>query len=348
VKPGFGVALPPTEPVSELAAIARDAEDRGCTQVWVNDERLERDPFVVLSAIAKATDKIELGPGVTNPYSRHPALIATAVATLDELSGGRAVLGLGAGGTNHRALGIERKAPVSALREALTLIRALLAGETLTVDGRVVHANEASLDFDPPRADLPLHVGARGPKVLEMAGALADGIIVGNLATPAGWRYALERIEAGARSAKRELGDLRLTSWLYASVDDDPDAARDAVRHMVATSLTTSRPILDALKIEMPPAFAEAMERRGWSLAADAVREAGRELPNEVIGAFSVAGTPGECRAAVTSLLRDVPAIDQVVLVPFAPRGSDLATTVQRLVSDVAAPAVADRVGAEV
>src|ERR671910_859726 len=98
----YGVGLPPEAPVPDL---------------------LERDPSTVLAAIAMQTRLLRVGPGVTNPYSRHPALLATAAATLDELSGGRAVLGIGAGGTNHAALGIERRSPVVALREALAVIR---------------------------------------------------------------------------------------------------------------------------------------------------------------------------------------------------------------------------------
>ena len=143
----YGVGLPPSGPVADLVALAEEIERLGYRYLWVNDERLERDPFTVLAAMAQRTERIRLGPGVTNPYSRHPALIATATATLDELSGGRAVLGLGAGGTNHRALGIERKAPATALREASELIRALWAGSTITVEGDVVRAREARLDF---------------------------------------------------------------------------------------------------------------------------------------------------------------------------------------------------------
>ncbi|MGH2825075.1 MAG: LLM class flavin-dependent oxidoreductase, partial [Thermoleophilaceae bacterium] len=142
----YGLGLPPAAPVAELIDVAVEAERLGYRWLWVNDERLERDPFTVLAAVADRTERIRLGPGVTNPYSRHPALLATAIATLDELSGGRAVLGLGAGGTNHRALAIDRTAPAAALREAIELIRALLGGRTASVDGRVVRAREARLD----------------------------------------------------------------------------------------------------------------------------------------------------------------------------------------------------------
>ncbi|MGH2499389.1 MAG: LLM class flavin-dependent oxidoreductase, partial [Candidatus Limnocylindria bacterium] len=254
----YGLALPPAAPVAELLDVAVEAERLGYRWLWVNDERLERDPFTLLAAVADRTERIRLGPGVTNPYSRHPALLATAIATLDELSGGRAVLGLGAGGTNHSALAIDRTAPAAALREAIELIRALLGGRTASVDGRVVRAREARLDFAPPRPALEIYVGSRGPRVLELAGALADGVIVGNVATAQGWAYALDRIAAGAASAGRAPAEIRLVAWLYACVADDDEQALDAIRPMAATSLVTSRPILGELGIEMPGEFARA------------------------------------------------------------------------------------------
>jgi 5,10-methylenetetrahydromethanopterin reductase len=326
----YGLGLPPAAPAAELLELAVEAERLGYGWLWVNDERLERDPFTLLAAMAERTERIRLGPGVTNPYSRHPALVATAMATLDELSRGRAVLGLGAGGTNHRALAIERTAPAVALREAIELIRALWAGAAASVDGRVVRAHEARLDFAPPRPELPIYVGARGPRVLELAGALADGVIVGNVATPEGWAYALERIEAGAARAGRDREAVRLTAWLYASVSDDEGQALDAIRPMAATSLVTSRPVLGELGIEMPAEFARAMEARGWSLARDSVTEAGRLLPAELVLRFGLAGTPEACRRRLRELLDAVPGISQVVIVPFG------AGTVRRFIDEVA------------
>lgn len=332
----YGLGLPPTAPVGELVELAVEAERLGYGYVWVNDERLERDPFTVLAAMAQRTERIALGPGVTNPYSRHPALLATALATLDELSGGRAVLGLGAGGTNHRALAVERTAPATALRESIEMIRDLWAGETVTAEGQVIRANEARLDFPAPRRRLPIYLGARGPRMLELAGALADGVIVGNVATPEGWDYALGRIAAGAAEAGRKLSDVRLTAWLYACVADDDERAIDAIRPMAATSLVTSRPVLDALGIEMPADFSRAMQARDWSLARESVTEAGRVLPAELVLRFGLAGTPKTCRTRLRALLEAVPQLSQVAIVPFAPGGGAVADTVRRFIDDVA------------
>ncbi|MGH2741892.1 MAG: LLM class flavin-dependent oxidoreductase [Thermoleophilaceae bacterium] len=332
----YGLGLPPAAPVAELIDVAVEAERLGYRWLWVNDERLERDPFTVLAAVADRTERIRLGPGVTNPYSRHPALLATAIATLDELSGGRAVLGLGAGGTNHRALAIDRTAPAAALREAIELIRALLGGRTASVDGRVVRAREARLDFAPPRPALEIYVGSRGPRVLELAGALADGVIVGNVATAQGWAYALDRIAAGAARAGRGPAEIRLVAWLYACVADDDEEALDAIRPMAATSLVTSRPILGELGIEMPGEFARAMEARDWRLAREDVAEAGRSLPAELVRRFGLAGTAAMCRTQLRELLEAFPQIAQVAIVPFAPSGRPVVETVRRFIHEVA------------
>jgi 5,10-methylenetetrahydromethanopterin reductase len=330
----FGLGLPPVAPVAELVDLAVECERRGYRWLWVNDERLERDPFIVLAAMAQRTERIRLGPGVTNPYSRHPALLATATATLDELSGGRAVLGLGAGGTNHRALGIERSAPVAALREAVELIRGLWSGERMTIEGQVVHARDAALDFE--ASGLPIYIGSRGPRVLELAGEVADGVIVGNVATTEGWSYATERVESGAARAGRDPADVRLVAWLYACVDEDEERALDAIRPMAATSLVTSRPVLGELGIEMPDDFASAMEAADWSLATENVTRAGALLPPELVRRFGLAGSPETCAARLRGLLAAVPGISQVSIVPFAVAGGAVADTVMRFIDEVA------------
>jgi 5,10-methylenetetrahydromethanopterin reductase len=337
----IGAALPLEAPAGELLELAAATEGLGYDTLWCNDDRLQHDVVAMLAAMARSTRRVLLGPGVTNPYSRHAALIATAIATLDELSDGRARLGLGAGGTNHRALGVRREAPAAALREAVGLIRGLLAGERVSVDGRVVRAQDARLDFAPRRADVPIFIGARGPRVLELAGELADGVIVGNITTRRGWSYATGRIADGAQRAGRDPASLDVCAWLYTCVADDPEAAADAIRPMVATSLVTSRPILGELGIEMPRAFAATMERAGWRLDADVVRAAARDLPREIIDAFGLAGAPDDCRSRLGELLDAFPQISEVVIVPFAADGQRTIDVVQRFIAEVAPQAIA-------
>jgi 5,10-methylenetetrahydromethanopterin reductase len=333
--PSFGLVLPLHDPLEELVETARTAEAFGYRHLWATDDRLQRDVFVTLAAMARATRTLELGPGVTNPYSRRPGLIATAIATLDELSGGRAVLGLGAGGTNHRALGIHREAPVATLRESIALIRGLLAGDEVSAAGRVVQAEGARLDFEPVRHSVPIYIGARAPRMLELAGELADGVIVGNVASPDGWSYAYERIAAGAERAGRSLAGVKLTAWVYCSIADDSAAALAAVRPMVATSLATSRSALAALGLEPPPDYVRRMDERGWSLERDAVAYAGEAVPDETLRWFALAGTAAECATSLQELLGRFPQISQVAIVPAAPRGGTVADVVRSFSRDV-------------
>jgi 5,10-methylenetetrahydromethanopterin reductase len=336
----LGIALAPESSVRELVAIAAEAEGLGCDTVWVNDDRLQKDVFTVLATIGGATQRVRLGPGVTNPWSRHPALLASASATLDEASGGRAVLGLGAGGTNHRMLGIERRSPARGLHEAITLINGLLAGEAVTLDGQVVKAQGARLEFTPVRSKVPIYVGARGPRVLEVAGELADGVIVGSVASAAGWRYAIERVSIGCERAGRSLHELSLSAWLPFAVADDRAAAIDAVRPMVTTSLITSRPILAELEVELPERFTRTMESLDWSLNSDAVAQAAPTVPEELIERFAIAGTVSDCRERLEQLLADVPEIGELSIIPFPVPGQSRLDVVQRFLGDTIRTAV--------
>ena len=149
--------LLPSRPARALAALAARAEELGYDDLWLADERFFRDVYACLATCALATRRIRLATGVTDPYSRHPALTAMALATLDELSGGRAVLGIGAGVSGFRELGVDASRSAVAIREAVELIRRLLAGDTVTAKGEVIAFHEGGPDLRriPARGGLP-------------------------------------------------------------------------------------------------------------------------------------------------------------------------------------------------
>src|SRR5262249_984298 len=157
--------------------------------------------------------------------------------------------------------------------------------------------------------EIPIYLGARGPRMLELAGAVADGAIVGNIAAPEGWRYALDRVAAGAERAGRELDSLALTAWVYCAVDDDPAAALHAIRPPVAASAATSRPILAGLGLELPAGYARRMDELDWSLEEEAVRDAGAAIPEDTLRFFGLAGTPADCADGLRVLLEAFPGI---------------------------------------
>ena len=222
--------------------------------------------------MAAGTQRSRIGPSVTNPYTRHPALTAAAIATVDELSGGRAVLALGAGGGLEQ-FGIDRVNPVGALREAIQIIRGLTAGEKVDFAGRHFTVNGAQLGFD-WRRQIPVYIAARGPRILELAGEVADGVIIGGFAQPAGLKYALDRVVAGLDRAGRGWADIDVVAWLYTCVSDDREAARRAVSRMVMASVITSRTILDQLGIVLPAELADRVAQRSLDLRGG--RDAGR------------------------------------------------------------------------
>ena len=167
MRPSLGVLLFADFSLAELAGLGRRCEELGYRSFWYTDIRFGRECYLGLSAVAAATGTIRLGPGVTDPYTRHPAITAASIATLDELSAGRAVLGLGAGGQGFGELGIERRLPVAALRETVETVRALLRGERVDVEGKVVSLNNGRLTFEPVRSEIPIYFATHGAQILQ-------------------------------------------------------------------------------------------------------------------------------------------------------------------------------------
>jgi 5,10-methylenetetrahydromethanopterin reductase len=327
----WGVASLIEHPMPELAARAREYETLGYTDIWVPDERLLRNVYVSLATIASATTRIGLGPAVTNPYTRHPAHTAAAIATIDELSGGRATLAFGAGG-GLDAYGIKRANPVQTLREAVQIVHLLMRGETASYQGEVFSLGATQLDFTPVRP-VPVYLAARGPKILQLAGEVADGAILGGFAQPEGLRYAVEMVDRGIERAGRDPADVDVMSWLYVSVDEDPVAARTAVSKMVLASLITSRPILDRIGIELPPALRDRLDAQGWRYPRETPEEAAALLPDHIVDAFALHGTPAQVRKRL-DVIRDC-GINHVAFVLFPSSGNSTEALARRIALEI-------------
>ena len=323
--------------MATLTANSRALEDLGYSDIWVPDERLLRNVYVSLATIANATERVGLGPAVTNPYTRHPAHTAAAIATIDELSGGRATLALGAGG-GLDAYGIDRKNPVGTLREAIKVIGGLLDGEKLNFDGDIFAIRRAQIDF-PVARRVPIYLAARGPKILSLAGEVADGAIIGGFATEAGLRYANEAIDRGIETAGRKPSDVDRMSWLYISVNDDPVAARVAVSKMVLASLITSRPILDRIGLEIPKTLRDHLDSTGWRYPTETPLEASKLLPDHIVDAFAIHGTAAQSRVRLEEVR--AAGIDHVSFVLFPAAGDNLAVLAEKIAREVVTVPVA-------
>lgn len=302
----FGMGMAPVEPLSKVVATARLAEELGFKFFGQADQRFqgEKDAFVALSADAMSTKTITLGPCVSDPYSRIPAMLAVAIASLDELSGGRALLALGAGGSGFSEMHLERTQVNRALRECVTIVRTLLGGERATFDGRVFKLTDAKLGFD-VRPDIPIYIATRSPKNLELAGEIADGAVIATYVSRPQLQFAVERIQAGAERAGRTLADIKLVSWVYTSISDDGRQAVENVRPFVTQALINTSPeaypvILEGFD-ERLPQFLERCRSMGRVGLENAYADRSF-LTDEVIKRFSVAGTPEDCIAKVKEI----------------------------------------------
>ncbi|MDE3102660.1 MAG: LLM class flavin-dependent oxidoreductase [Chloroflexota bacterium] len=306
----LGLLVLPERPVPELVARARRAEALGYDTVWVADEKFYRDPWVVLAAVALATERVRIGTGVTEPYARHPALLAMAAATLAELAPGRVVLGLGAGGPGFPPMGVERRRPTRAIPEAVSIVRALLRGERLDVAGDVLSFRGGSLNF--AARELPVYVAARGQRMLAAAGSVADGVIMAPFASV----EAVGRAAAIARDAARAAGRTapRIAARIDFCVAASEAEARDAARYFVALPVWVSYPDLsytETVGITLGQGIRELVARRDYrDIAA-----AGALLPDEMIEHFAIAGTEEQVARRIAAIL---PLVDDVIVHPVA------------------------------
>lgn len=322
----FGVGIVPEQPTGRLLEIAKIAEELGYSNAWVADERFFYDCYCNMTNMAVHTEKMKFGTCVTDPFSRHPAMTAVAIATLDEISGGRAILGMGAGVSGFANMGIIRKKPAKAIKEAIQLIRALWAGETLTFEGELVKFHEGKINFK-ARPDIPIFVGARGPKILEVGGELADGVIIGSFASEPGIRYALDHIGLGAARAGRSVDEIETVSWLYTSVSDDEQEAIELVKKGIAVAIWGSKPILDEIGIKLPKDYLDFMENSKYTLSEEVITQAMKLIPDEIVEHFSIAGPPEKCAQKIVKIIKM--GIKQIAIWPFPPKITDVENVIR-------------------
>jgi 5,10-methylenetetrahydromethanopterin reductase len=275
-------------------------EEGGMDSFWVADQRWMRDVYVTLTDLAARTQRVLLGTRVTDPYVRHPGLTAVAMASLDEASGGRAILGIGAGGSGFRQMGIERRQPAIAVREAIELIRLLWAGGPVEYSGRLVSWERGEIEFL-CRPAIPVVIAARGPRLLALAGELAQGAIVASGVSAGGVAWARELIAKGERRAGRAEGSTELLHMTYVSIDRDRRAAREAVKLGIVGAVGGSHPGYDFLRangLEIPQDLFDYLE----SGARDSRRVA-ELIPDSFVDKLAIAGTVDDCGERLAALL---------------------------------------------
>jgi 5,10-methylenetetrahydromethanopterin reductase len=328
-KPTFGVAIFPQYPPAEFTRACALVEELGFEHLWIPDERFFRDLGVEMAVAASVTKRITIGSAVTDPYIRHPALTASLMASLDELSGGRIVCGIGAGISGFKAMGVKQEKPQLAIREAITLMRSLWRGEHLTFEGKTTRFINSRLDYTPVRPEIPIWVAGRGPAVLPLAGEVADGAMVGALASEPGLLYARTRVDAGVEKAGRKDGGPKRALWLHTAVAQDGESARDAVRPIVVGVLVSSKDSLAEIGVPLPEELMRSLEGVTYGMNEPSMQRVAATLKDDVLQHFSVAGDPSEVRARMDSLA--ALGVDHVAIVPWLAKGQDIETFVRDL-----------------
>lgn len=297
---GFLGAISTVNDFEHLRHAARICEEGGLSSFWVADQRWMRDVYVSLTDIAARTDKLLLGTRVTDPYIRHPALTAVAVASLDEASGGRAILGIGAGGSGFRQLGLNRTKPALAVRESIQLIRRLWSGEEFEFEGQIISWKQGALEF-PCRPNIPVVIAARGPYLLELAGEVADGAIVASGVSQGGVDWAKQLIAKGERRAGRQPGKTELMHMTYISIDADRRVARQTVKRALVGTVVGSHPTYDFLKangLEIPSDLYAYLDS-GEQAPARIIEL----IPDTFVDKLAIAGTADDCADQLQGLL---------------------------------------------
>jgi 5,10-methylenetetrahydromethanopterin reductase len=287
--------------------IVRYAEASGFEAVWQADSRLVRDCMIPLAAFAAVTDRIKLGSGVVDCWSRNPARLASMFSTLDDLAPGRAVLGIGAWWDPlARKVGIDRSRPLNAMREIVGVARALLANETVTFHGDYVHLDGVELDYvyQPRRAKkVPIYIGATGMKMMELAGEIADGVVLNYLVSPDYNAAAMDALANGASRAGRTLGEIDRPQLIVCSVHEDRGTAIDMARMMVTQYLGQQPHIMKASGV--PQSLLDRVgEVMTWPATHEQVVAASRLVPDEIVGMLTASGTAEEARTAVATYMR--------------------------------------------
>jgi 5,10-methylenetetrahydromethanopterin reductase len=291
---GDAVSFDGREPVAAALAKARAAVACGVGEIWLACHLFERDPLVTAAVLLERHPGLRVTLVAISPYVLHPVQAAMTAATLDELFPGRVALCLGAGApVDLAAAGVEAPAPLATLGEALALCRALLAGDTVRFEGRRFRVAGRALGAG--RREVPLLLAASGPRMLRLAGAHADGVLLSAGASVEYVRWSLEQVAAGGPPAH-----FRRCALIYASVADDAGYARDRVRPVLASTLRGAH---HARNLALAGSRLDQAALRA-AFAAGGSAAAGALIDDDIVSRHAVAGGPGELRSRLAAYRR--------------------------------------------
>ena len=296
----FSLRLNNDLPVSTYVDLAVLAEAKGFDQFWVSDDLFLRSAPVILTSVAVATRRIQIGTCIVNPYTLNPAEMAMMAATLDEVSGGRFNLGLAAGASDFlKWVGVESPKPLIAVLETVDVLKRLFAGDRAPLDGQFLQWTEnAYLRFRPLRP-IPIYLGAMSPRMLHAIGSVADGGLP-LLFPPEHYSNVQPLVSQGAVDAGRDIHDVDLAACIWCSIDDDPERAEDALREKVAYYGHALSPLILS-QLGLTHADFEPIEH---AIMVERDTEKAKALVTDQMLRIGIAGTIDDVRSRIEGLVQ--------------------------------------------
>lgn len=278
------------------------AEERGFEAVWQAESRLVRDAIVPMAAYAAVTEKLMVGSGVINNWTRNIGLLAATYLTLDDLAPDRIICGIGAWWDPLAGnVGINRRKPLKAMEETVLILRRLLNLERVTFDGDFIHVNNIELDVVHGRREprnVPIYIGATGPKMLELTGRIADGVVLNYCVPPEYNEKAIDRLKKGLKESGRTMDDLDRPQLVVCSVDEDGEKAIETSRELLTQYLAQQPHIAKASGVSMD-VVQQIQSILGWPATHEQIMAAKHLVPDDLVHKITASGTPDEARAKV-------------------------------------------------
>ena len=286
----------------------RYAEEKGFEAVWQAESRLVRDAIVPMAAYAAVTNRLKVGSGVINNWTRNIGLLAATLLTLDDLAPNRIICGIGAWWDPlAKNVGIDRKKPLLAMRETVEVLRKLLNMERVTFHGEFHHVDGIELDVVHGRREprnVPIMIGATGDKMMELTGEIADGVVLNYCVAPEYNDNAMELLENGLKKSGRKLEDFDRPQLIVCSVDEDHDKAIDTTRELLTQYLAQQPHIAKASGVSSD-VVAEIQSILGWPATHEQIQKAKHLVPEDLILKITASGTPDEARTKVAEYIKN-------------------------------------------
>jgi len=314
----FGVGLFPTEPLEKMIQLAKVSEEVGFSHIWVGDSHLIwREAYINMTAMMLNTTKVKLGTGVTNPLTRHPSVSASGYATLEEYSPGRMIVGIGLGDSSVETMGM-KPSTLANFEKSLEQMRQILDGKEAQLPTGKIHL------LHPTKTRVPIYIAASGPKMLELSGRIADGIIVLVGVADDYIAHAKEKIAAGAKAAGRKLADLNLVLWVPCAVSETANA-KDAVKAHVAR--VVAHPLPYVLDPNEQKVLQEIRKTYDYYHHMDQQANHADVIPDWLVEKFAIAGTVAQCKTQIERIKKT--GVQQIAIIPYSPPGGSREETIR-------------------